>query len=265
MRLLAAFFRQHFYSLTAYRTSFWMTIMNTFIKIYAYAMLWTILFQTRGDLFAITLPQILTYSTASVALSQTFTWWDGPHIYVANNVRKGNIILDLFRPIDFELHMFVRGFSNALVNFCLYTIPTFLVASVFFHVRLFHDVHHVIVFLVSVFLGYLVLFCLNFLFALLSFITLELSGYLHAYHGIIAFFSGQLIPLWIFPGYLQRILDVLPFKSVFYIPLSIFIRDINGVDVYNSMLFQAFWVLILFLIGRLLWKVSLKRTVVQGG
>ena len=262
MKIFKAFCRQQFHVLTAYRLSFWMTLFNTFIRIYAYVMLWKILFNQNTSLFNIDLDQMLIYSIASIAMSQSFTWWDGPHLYVVENVKNGKIITDFLKPIDFEIQLFYRGFSQAIVNFVCYTIPTFLISIIVLRIKIpFNNICLTIVFL---FLGYVILFLLNYILALISFITLDLEGYLHIFHAIIAFCSGQVIPLWLYPGFLRHIIDFLPFKAVFFIPLSIFIAD-SSINVVNSLLIQILWILVLFLIGRVIWKFVFKKMIIQGG
>lgn len=265
MKLFISFCKQQYYSLTAYRTSFWMTIFNTFIRIYAYSMLWMALYRQNSSVFGVGLSQMLIYSTASIALSQAFTWWSGPHIYVESYVKNGKIILDLLKPVDFEHLLFFRGLSETLINFCFYTIPTFLLASIILKVKIFNSLMQLLLFMIAVSLGYLILFLLNYLLALLSFVTLDLDGYLHAYHGIIAFCSGQVVPLWLYPSMLRKIIDVLPFKGVFYIPLSVLIGDIKGIEFVNAVFYQIFWIFILFIIGRIAWNSILKKIVIQGG
>lgn len=242
-----------------------MTILNTFIRIYAYSMLWMALYRQNPNALGVGLPQMLIYSTASIALSQAFTWWSGPHIYVESYVRNGKIIFDLLRPVDFEHLLFFRGLSETLINFCFYTIPTFVVASLILKVKTFGNLTQLLLFMISAGMGYLILFLLNYLLALLSFLTLDLNGYLHAFHGIIAFCSGQVVPLWLYPSVLLKVINVLPFKGVFYVPLSYLIGNIRGTEFINSIIYQVFWILVLFIIGRIFWYHTLKKVVIQGG
>lgn len=83
-RVLCAYLKQQYSSLTAYKSAFCMTLVNVFIRIYAYAMLWMTLYKQNASLFGnIDLNQMLLYSIFSISLSQAFTWWDGPHTYLA--------------------------------------------------------------------------------------------------------------------------------------------------------------------------------------
>lgn len=105
-RVLWAYLKQQYSSLTAYKSAFCMTSVNVFIRIYAYTMLWMTLYKQNASLFGnIDLNQMLLYSIFSISLSQAFTWWDGPHIYVEENIKNGRIICDLLKPMELQTQL----------------------------------------------------------------------------------------------------------------------------------------------------------------
>lgn len=61
-RVLWAYLKQQYSSLTAYKSAFCMTLVNVFIRIYAYAMLWMTLYKQNASLFGnIDLNQMLLF------------------------------------------------------------------------------------------------------------------------------------------------------------------------------------------------------------
>ena len=52
-RVLWAYLKQQYSSLTAYKSAFCMTLVNVFIRIYAYAMLWMTLYKQNASLLFI--------------------------------------------------------------------------------------------------------------------------------------------------------------------------------------------------------------------
>lgn len=78
-------------------------------------------------------------------------------------------------------------------------------------------------------------------------------------------FSGALVPLYLFPNWLVQIADVLPFKAVFHIPLSIYVGKMTGLEILYSIGYQVFWVGILFTFCSFIWVMAKKRLVVQDG
>lgn len=166
-RVLWAYLKQQYSSLTAYKSAFCMTLVNVFIRIYAYAMLWMTLYKQNASLFGnIDLNQMLLYSIFSISLSQAFTWWDGPHVYVEENIKNGRIICDLLKPMELQTQLFLRTLSSTVVNLCIFTIPSFLISTWFFKLELNVNIIGAIITFV---LGFLLLFSMNYILSLICF------------------------------------------------------------------------------------------------
>ena len=120
-------------------------------------------------------------------------------------------------------------------------------------------------FALSLVLGFLLLFHLNFLLGSLAVVALDIRHISWAYFSLVRFLGGQIVPLWLFPSFLLVIADVLPFKGAYFIPISIYIGKLSGVAAFRALGFQAVWLVILVLLSRLLWGMAHRRLVVQGG
>jgi len=81
----------------------------------------------------------------------------------------------------------------------------------------------------------------------------------------VSFLSGGIIPLTFFPEQLKAILYALPFSSMQSTPLLIYSGNLIGKDALIAIGFQIFWLIILFLLGKVLMTYSLKKVIAQGG
>jgi ABC-2 type transport system permease protein len=120
-------------------------------------------------------------------------------------------------------------------------------------------------FVLSLVLGYVVLFHLSFLLGSLVLVTLDIRSISWAYYSLVSFFAGQMVPLWLFPQFLRVIADVLPFKSIYYIPMSIYIGTLSGEAVVTALAFQVMWGVVLLVVSRWAWSRVHARLIVQGG
>ena len=120
-------------------------------------------------------------------------------------------------------------------------------------------------FAVALLLGYLVSFHLDYLLGLLAFVSVEIHSIDWAFHATSRFFSGQFVPLWLFPGALGVLADVLPFRSIFFIPLSIYTGALRGKEIPQALSFQLLWTIILLILSRWLWDRIQTRIISQGG
>ena len=120
-------------------------------------------------------------------------------------------------------------------------------------------------FLVSFLLGALVVGAFCMLIYISAFFTISPMGVRLVAVAVVDFFSGAIIPLPFFPEKLQVIFSLLPFGSMQNVPYRIYGGDLAGLPALVSILIQAFWLLALLLLGRLMMRKALQRVVIQGG
>jgi ABC-2 type transport system permease protein len=183
---------------------------------------------------------------------------------MASQVKSGAIDTDLMKPLDFHIHMLARSLGETIVGGSL-ALPGLIFSFFVLDVSLPADPGTAVAFFISLALGFLVIFHLNFMLGSLAVLTLDIRHISWAYNSIVRFFGGQLVPLWLFPPALAAIANVLPFQSTFAIPMSIYIGRIAGADLFRALGFQFTWMVVLVLCSRLLWTWAHRRLVVQGG
>ena len=105
----------------------------------------------------------------------------------------------------------------------------------------------------------------DFCFGMVAFFTTYIFGMLMAKEALMSFLTGQLIPLSFFPGVVQKIFEFLPFSSMVYTPVMIYLGKYSGNELWFVLLRQAAWVVILYVLGDLIWRRVTKRLVVLGG
>ena len=86
-----------------------------------------------------------------------------------------------------------------------------------------------------------------------------------AKEALLSFLTGQLIPLSFFPVIVQKVFNYLPFSSMIYTPVMIYLGKYSGLELLFVLLRQAVWVIVLYLLGSLIWRKVTKRLVVLGG
>ena len=64
---------------------------------------------------------------------------------------------------------------------------------------------------------------------MVAFFTTYIFGMLMAKEALLSFLTGQLIPLSFFPPLVQRIFDFLPFSSMVYTPVMIYLGKYSPV------------------------------------
>lgn len=262
--MIEQFIRRSLLYVTFYRTNFYMSIFNVFIKVFAITMLWRSLYASLGVISykGYMLSDIVVYSIASIALAQTLSWWDGPQGEMLSHVQSGKISIYLLRPISYLKYMFYSTLGDYIVNFLFYTSPIMFLGFLVNRFSIEHG-QQIFHFFIMICLAAVLLFLINFCIGLITFITFDLRGILHLMHGILFLLSGQFIPFTFYPPLLRKVISFLPFRYIFYYPLSLLLGQEELTS--HALLLVIFWIIILYGVVQLFWQKLSVRVNIQGG
>ncbi|KAF0222358.1 MAG: hypothetical protein FD179_1946, partial [Erysipelotrichaceae bacterium] len=111
----------------------------------------------------------------------------------------------------------------------------------------------------------LISFFSNFIFATMVFVTDATFGMMQLNEAIVRIFSGSLIPLSFFPGWLKTIAYILPYASVYTVPTLILMNRYTPSELWVSLLTQLAWAIGLIIACNGLWAFIIKKMKVHGG
>lgn len=264
MKVTLSFVRQAFSITTIYRLPFWLQIFANFMAMYGMHFLWSTLYaRNPGSVGAVTQESLITYAVLSMALESIM--WASPERYMAMMVRTGTIDVELMKPLDFQFQIFARHLGLFGANFTFFVLPATLLGYLLLDLQAPVSLAAGLIFAVSMVLAYLIVFGIGFLLGLLSMATMNIEGIRWAYSAVIMFFAGRIVPLWLMPGAVRRLAEMLPFQGINYIPVAIYAGQLTGLSVWQGLLVQAVWAVVLLGLGRLGWARMHNRLVVQGG
>jgi ABC-2 type transport system permease protein len=169
------------------------------------------------------------------------------------------------KPLDFHLHMLARGAGEMLFRLLVIILPSMLGGYLFFGMQPPVTGLAGFWFVVALLVGYLVSFHLGFVLGAVSLVTIEVHSIDWAFDALTRFFSGQFIPIWMFPGLLGTLARILPFGALFATPLSIYTGVLSGRSILPAIGLQLVWLTALALLSRWLWGTTQARIVSQGG
>lgn len=268
MRCFAAFLKKEARAGSLYRTDFLLKLCYGLIAMYGIRCLWVALYAQNPAIVGRDLPSMVTYAMLAVALDMVFypsAMESAPHLYIAQQIRTGRIDTDLLRPMHFQSQILLRDASAILFGLLGLVLPGWVISVVFFGMQLPATAFHAFAFLFSCGFSYLILFSLNFLLGMVCFLTTDIRNITMAYGGLLGILSGKLIPIWLYPSWLQTLCEALPFRCIFETPLNIYTGAYGQAEALGSMLLQAVWAALLLAFGRFVWGRVYRRLSVQGG
>lgn len=128
-----------------------------------------------------------------------------------------------------------------------------------------HSVYMFGAFLLSIILGYGVLWSISFAVQMLAFWLVNIWSINTIKNVFINVLSGSMIPLWFMPEWIQGVLQFTPFSSIYFIPVQIYLGQLSYQEILLRCLIQLIWIGIIYEVGNILWKKGQRKLVVQGG
>lgn len=247
----------------AYRSGVALDLLVNLAQLFAQLYLWRNVFSHTPQVGTFDWERMRTYILVSyVVSSMTFSF---VVFSVIRLVRTGAIATSLTRPIDFMYAQITEAVGNAVIRGLISLIIAVLLSLMLFHIDLPASPAAVLFFLVSLVLSFLVRVTFDFAISLFSCFTLNGRGLNWIQWGIVGIFSGALIPLEFFPGWLKTAAAIMPFQAIVSTPLNIYQGSLQGPAVWSALGIQAAWVAFLWLLCRWLLGPCLRALEIQGG
>lgn len=244
-----------------YRFNFVFYTIGTLLQLLLMLAVWMAL-DAQGSLTGnLSFKTMATYSALAFSLNIAFSVFY-IYGYLTELIRKGDLAMELVRPLHFMANLLFRFFGFTIFRAGFLAIPFSILFGLILGIELPPDVPTGFFFALSVLMAYLINYFIFFLFALLTFVSLDNSGIMLMFMSVSSLFSGLYLPFWIFPDWLRGVAEILPFKGVYYTPISLYMGTLPAVDALG---FQAAWLGGLILVA---WgcrqKSMVRRIVVQG-
>lgn len=187
---------------------------------------------------------------------------------LTNTILKGDMAYQLVRPVDQYTFWFARTMAAKLAGTLMRAIPMLLIViwlprgiglgapaslPAFFGA------------LLALLLGLLTITAVSAFSDGLVLLTLDNRGINAVLSFLITFFSGNLLPLTLFPDSWQRFITCLPFSQILDTPIRLYTGEYALTALPQLLLMQMLWIAVFVIVGRLLWHGTLRRIIVQGG
>lgn len=263
MRLYWEVARRGFRQYSTYRAATAAGVFTNTVFGFMRAYVFIALFRQRATVGAFNLQDTITYVFITQGLIMAIYLWGWAEI--ANRIRSGDVVTDLFRPFDFQGYWLAQDLGRAAYHAISRGIAPFLLAAIVFDLRLPERPSTWLVFALCVFLAVCVSFGLRFLANLSAFWLLDYRGTSRfvgiAWTGL----AGFIVPLDFLPDSLESVLRTLPFAATVQVPIEVFLEKHAGSDLVAALGFQAAWAVALLAAGRFVLARATRRVVTQGG
>lgn len=254
-----------FARMLTYRLRYYTGILTYLVYIATYYFIWKALFSAspNPERFGFTFPQMITY--IAIGWIQRSFYFCNIDNSVAQEVQNGSITMQLLRPVNYQLLHLAQGMGESLFRLILFTFPITLAVLCFFDIQAPASTLHALAFGVSSVFSFFIYAQMNFCVGILAVWITSIIGMIRIKETLIQLLSGLWIPIAFFPETLITFFHYLPFQSIAYIPLQIYLGKVTEFTLLTNLLIQAFWCLILTLLGMGMLRLAVRRMEFYGG
>lgn len=219
----------------------------------------------------LTLEQAITYTWLGQGLLALLPWTGDTE--VQQMVRTGNIAYERLRPVDVYAYWYFRAMALRVAPTILRMTPMIILAAVILPLAGLDDWalkppsgwEAAALFAASIASTVLLASAVTVLINTAMLWTVSGYGLNNLAMPLVAIFSGMIVPLPLFPDWMQPFLNAQPFRGLVDVPYRIYFADLTGMDALWGIAHQLGWTVALVLFGHWLMARGMKRMVVQGG
>lgn len=248
-----------------YPFDFVTTFLQAAVQMSVLYAIWIQVFADTGTIGGLSRREMITYLFLSQILLVIYGFKNAPDRLISQNIKSGDISLDLIKPLRFTSARLFENIGDTLMNVFYAVVLGIALYLIFpaFHAPA--GIAAFLLFIISTVLSYMTEFCISAITGFFTFYTMNFWGLHYAKKAVVDFLSGALVPLTLFPLWAQSIFNYLPFKNIIYIPVMIYMGKYSLLQSVYQIAFQLIWTAVLWLLAEGVYKRAVRRIEINGG
>jgi ABC-2 type transport system permease protein len=249
-------FKTTFATMLQYRASLVIWMIGHVLEPLVYLIVWSIVSNTGGGSVGdYTTREFAGYFILLMLVNHvSYTWIMYEFEY---RVREGILSFALLKPVH-PIHSDIAdNISSKLI-----TLPFMLLIAaglaVIFHPSVSPAPWAIAVCIPVLLLAFLVRFLLEWTLAQAAFWTTRVTAINQIYFVLMLFLSGQIAPLKLFPSPIQAVAALLPFRWMISFPVELLLGRLTRVEVLIGLGAQAIWLVVSFILVRIVWRAGVR-------
>lgn len=225
-------------------------------------LLWKNIYGEKGELIAgFSIKQMIWYLivTELVTLSRSNVFTE-----VSEDVKKGNIAYLINKPYNYVFYCFSNSLGDITTRLATNMLVGLTIGLLYVGPLVDFNFIHLPFVIISLILGVFINFFIYINLALTAFWMEENTAFTWIYSKLVFTLGGMLIPLEMFPDWLEKIARNLPFAYVTYGPAKLAV-NFNYNEFYQIITYQLCYLLLFMIISMAVYGRGVRALNVNGG
>lgn len=268
LRIYTPFTRAGIQEAVTYRANFICHLIGEIMSAFIMYFVWKAVFLSSDSesFMGFTMEDMVVYLFITF-LTGYLTYSDGAFA-VGEEIVDGSIAARMIRPCSFEMCFLFQELGNRIISVSMIFVPMVAGVEIYRFVlcgEVRFNIIYFLLFLLSLVIAYMISFYFNVCYGFMAFFFKNLWGTTLIKETLVGFLSGAIIPLAFLPAGVAAVLNLLPFASLSYTPVMIYMGMYSPAQIALSLGLQIFWLAAMIGISKLVWRSAVKRLAVQGG
>ena len=268
LRTYLPFTRAGIQAAMTYRSNFIAWFLGSIVYCLVMYYIWLAVFNSSGEgmINGFTMRDMTVFLFIT-AMTNFLTDSDGSYD-VGEEVRDGNIAMRIIKPVGFHSTFLFTEIGWKLLIFGMIFAPVVIGVEIYkfnAYGGFAFNIASFALYIFSMTMSYLFSFYMNVCFGFMAFFLKNLWGFNIIKSSILRFLSGGVLPLAFMPGALRQVLEWLPFASLCYTPVMIYMGMYSPAETALRLAVQVAWVIVFYIISKLILSTALRHVSVQGG
>lgn len=224
------------------------------VEILFLILFWSLIVKSSGG--QINISQIISYFFISMGIRDLVMSHFGPFGgEVGNQIKSGDINKYLIKPVSIIPTLYSISFGRNGMRVLL-AIINLGIGLIIYPPKTLTSILLFIFFFIT---AWATSFAYNLFQGTLYFHLTDAYGVRNAINNFVRVFSGEMIPLYLFPYALEKIVRFTPFPGMVYGPTVALSTNIINISVITDICVATFWAVFLNIVVYLFWKKSIKN------
>lgn len=263
MRAYWAYFSARFRQLLQYRAAaiagFGTQLFWGFIRV----MIFGAFYAASTRPMPMTYQEVVSYVWLGQAMLMLIPWSVDAELF--QMIRTGNVAYELLRPLDLYGVWYARSMALRTAPTLLRSVPMLVLAGLFFGLQAPPSVASGASWVIATVCAALLASAISTVVTISLMWTVAGDGVRLFMGSAVMLCSGLIVPLPLFPGWAQPVLNALPFRHVMDTPFRLYMGHIPAAQAPFIIAQQVAWTAALVLVGRYLMARGVRRLAIQGG
>lgn len=249
-----------------YRVDFLFSFFGALIPIVIQYFLWTAIFEHSGQsvVYGYTYVQIITYTILAGIISKLIV--SGVEFEIAEDIKNGKLNKFIVQPIGYLPYRIFMYLGNKFIYvFITLAILLFILTILNSYFALNIQWERIMLFFPILCLSIILNFLVYYSISAIAFWLVEIWHFFYATSFVVTILSGGVFPLDIFGETVVKISNFLPFKYIIFFPTNVLNGKLPLNEVMDGLWMQVIWVMIMFVVSKIIWSFGYKKYTAVGG